>query len=100
MARFQAERVHQNGYAGRQLWRLFKRPRLVDIVLDMRADYTTDYALMRQVLQLEDCEARALRAGIVSMKGLRGWQRSLAQAEAESVFFCSLSMMLIAGRKP
>lgn len=100
LARFQAERMRQNGYAGRQLWRLFKRQQLVDIVLDMRADYTTDYALMRQVLQLEDCEARALRASMVNEEELQRWQRSLAHAEAEGVLFCSLTMMLIAGRKP
>jgi hypothetical protein len=58
------------------------------------------YTLMKQVLQLDDCESRALRAGIVSVEELQRWQRSLAQAAAEGIFFGSLTMMLIAGRKP
>jgi hypothetical protein len=82
------------------LYRLFKRQPLVDIVLDMRADYTTHYTLMSQVLHMEDCEAKALRAGVVNGEELQRWQRSLAHAEAEGVLFCSLTMMLIAGRKP
>jgi hypothetical protein len=100
VARFQAECMRQNGYAGRQLYRLFKRQRLVDIVLDMRADYTRHYTFMRQVLQIEECESRALQAGLVSVEELQRWQCSLAQAEAEGILFCSLTMMLIAGRKP
>jgi ubiquinone/menaquinone biosynthesis C-methylase UbiE len=56
LARFEAERMRQNGYAGRQLWRLFKRQPLVDIRLEMRADYTTHYTFMRQVLHMEDCD--------------------------------------------
>jgi hypothetical protein len=72
----------------------------VDIVLELRPDYTTHYPLMKQVLQMEDCESRALRAGMVSVEELQHWQHSLAQAAAEGVLFCSLTMMLIAGRKP
>jgi ubiquinone/menaquinone biosynthesis C-methylase UbiE len=100
LARFETERMRQNGYAGRQLYRLFKRQQLVDIVVEMRPDYTLQYTLMRQVLQLDDCESRALRAGMVSVEELQRWQRSLAQAAAGGVFFGSLTMMLIAGRKP
>jgi hypothetical protein len=100
LARFATEHMRQNGYAGRQLYRLFKRQQLVDIVLEMRPDYTTHYPFMRQVLQMEDCESKALRAGIANVEELQRWQRSLAHAEEEGVFFCSLTMMLIAGRKP
>jgi hypothetical protein len=46
------------------------------------------------------CESRVLQAGIVSVEELQRWQCSLARAEAEGVLFCSLTMMLIAGRKP
>jgi hypothetical protein len=100
LARFETEHMHQNGYAGRQLHRILKRQLLVDMVLEMRSDYTTNYALARQVMQLDNCEAMALAAGIVTAEELRRWQRSLAQAEAEDIFFCSLTMMLVAGRKP
>jgi ubiquinone/menaquinone biosynthesis C-methylase UbiE len=100
LARFETEHMRQNGYAGRQLYRLFMRQPLVDMVLEMRSDYTTDYALARQVMQLDNCEARALQAGMVGVEELQRWQRRLAQAEAEGIFFCSLTMMLIAGRKP
>ncbi len=100
LARFEAQRMRQNGYAGRQLYRLFKRQLLVDIVLEMRADYTAYYTFMRQVLRMEECESRALQAGMVSVEELQRWQRSLAQAEVEGVLFCSLTMMLIAGHKP
>jgi SAM-dependent methyltransferase len=60
IARFETERMRQNRDAEGQLYRLFKGQPLVDIVLEMRPDYTTHYPFMRQVLQLEDCESRAL----------------------------------------
>jgi ubiquinone/menaquinone biosynthesis C-methylase UbiE len=100
VACFEAECMRQNGYAGRQVYRLFKRQGLVEIVLEMRPDYTMHYTLMKQTLQLEECESRMLRAGLVNVEELQRWQRSLAQAEAEGVFFCSLTMTLIAGHKP
>jgi ubiquinone/menaquinone biosynthesis C-methylase UbiE len=100
LARFETEHMNHNGYAGRQLYRLFKQQPLADIVLEMRPFSSTSYALIRQGMQLEDCEAKALAAGVVTEEELRRWRRSLEQAEGEGVFFCSLMMTLAAGRRP
>lgn len=55
---------------------------------------------MRQAMQMEDGESKALAAGVVSEAELQCWRDSLEQAEAEGRFFCSLMMTLVAGRKP
>jgi ubiquinone/menaquinone biosynthesis C-methylase UbiE len=100
LARFETEHMNHNGYAGRQLYRLFRQQQLVDIVLEMRPVHSTSYPFIRQGMQMEDCEAKALAAGVVTTEELQCWRRSLAQADAAGVFFCSLLMTLVAGRKP
>jgi hypothetical protein len=37
---------------------------------------------------------------VVTEEELQRWRRSLEQAEEEGVFFCSLMMTLVVGRKP
>ena len=100
LVRFETEHMNHNGYAGRQLYRLFRRQQLVDVVLEMRPVHSTSYPFMRQGMQMEDCEAKALAAGVVTAEELQRWRCSLAHADAEGVFFCSLLMTLVAGRKP
>ena len=43
LARFRTERLFQNGYAGRQLYRLFKIQKLTNISVEMVSGYFDDY---------------------------------------------------------
>jgi hypothetical protein len=49
--------------------------------------------------QAERIEQEALKAGVISAKELNRWQASLEQADSEGIYFCSVNLMLFAGRK-
>jgi ubiquinone/menaquinone biosynthesis C-methylase UbiE len=91
--------VH-NGYAGRQLYRLYKEQGLVDLAVEMCPIYVTDHAVDRRGAMWDEVEEGALAAGRVTAGELRRWHASLEQADAQGVYFASLTQTLVAGRKP
>jgi ubiquinone/menaquinone biosynthesis C-methylase UbiE len=99
LARFLAEFCLHNGYSGRKLYRLFKQQKLVDISFEVFPVVFSNYALARQATQAEKVEQDALKAGVVTSDELHRWRVSLEQADSEGSYFCSLNVMLLAGRK-
>jgi ubiquinone/menaquinone biosynthesis C-methylase UbiE len=97
---FFAEHITNNGYSGRQLYRLFKQQALVDVSVQMCGVPFTDYAFARQMLIMDRCEREALASGVVAVHDLDRLHRCWEQANAEGDFFASMSMMLVSGRKP
>ena len=92
--------MHNNGYAGRQLYRLLKRQQLADIMIEMVPGYFTNYALAEQVIGPAELAQEALHQSVITEEEAQRWSASLAQADAEGVFFASIMGVLIAGRKP
>jgi len=92
--------MHNNGYAGRQLYRLLKRQQLADIMIEMVPGYFTHYALAEQVIGPAELAQEALHQSVITEEEAHRWSASLAQADAEGVFFASIMGVLIAGRKP
>jgi ubiquinone/menaquinone biosynthesis C-methylase UbiE len=99
LARFLAESFLHNGYSGRKLYRLFKQQNLADISFEVFPVSTPNYALARQATQAERVEQQALKAGVITREELRRWQIGLEQADSEGSYFCSVNVMLLAGRK-
>lgn len=99
LARFLAESSLHNGYSGRKLYRLFKQQNLADISFEVFPIATPNYALARQGTQAERIEQEALKAGVITAKELQRWQTGLEQADSEGIYFCSVNVMLFAGRK-
>jgi len=99
LARFLAESSLNNGYSGRKLYRLFKQQNLADISFEVFPVATPNYALARQGTQAERIAQEALLAGAITSEELHRWQTSLEQADSDGVFFCSVNIMLFAGRK-
>jgi len=99
LARFLAESCLHNGYSGRKLYRLFKQQKLADISFQVFPIVFHNYALARYGTQAEKVEHGALKAGVISSDELHRWQASLEQADSEGTYFCSLNVMLLAGRK-
>jgi ubiquinone/menaquinone biosynthesis C-methylase UbiE len=99
LARFLAESSLHNGYSGRKLYRLFKQQNLADISFEVFPVATPSYALARQATQADRIEQEALKAGVITAKELLRWQTSLEQADSEGVYFCSVNVMMFAGRK-
>jgi ubiquinone/menaquinone biosynthesis C-methylase UbiE len=99
LARFLAESSLHNGYSGRKLYRLFKQQNLADISFEVFPIAIPNPALARQTTQAERIEQEALKAGVITREELHRWQTGLEQADSEGVYFCSVNVMLFAGRK-
>ena len=99
LKRFRIEQRFHNGFAGRQLYRLFKQRTLADISVEMAPTHVTNYAIGRQGTSLHETEQAALAAGIITSDELDRWHTSLEQADAEGVYFHSVNQVIVAGRK-
>jgi len=98
LRRFHTE-LFKNGYIGRQLYRLFKRQNLEDIVIETIPLFSTDYTWTRYIALLDKTEKEAIAADIITDEELKRWHNNLERSDKEGVFFCSVIMVLIAGRK-
>jgi ubiquinone/menaquinone biosynthesis C-methylase UbiE len=99
LACFMAGSYFHNGYSGRKLYRLFKQQHLADISFEVFPVATTNYVVARHGMQAERIEQEALKAGVITSDELNRWQTGLEQADSEDVYFCSVNIMLFAGRK-
>jgi ubiquinone/menaquinone biosynthesis C-methylase UbiE len=99
LARVHADLAANNGYAGRQLYRLLKQNGAVDLKIEVYTNWSTDYAFTRQVTLLPEVERVALTAGIVSEEELQRWHSQCEKADAAGLFFGSANQMLVVGRK-
>ena len=95
-----AGQMANNGYSGRQLYRLFKQQGLVDVSARMCGVPFTDYAYARQVMLLDRFEREAAASGALAAQDLERLHICWEQANTEGVFFASMSMILVSGRKP
>jgi ubiquinone/menaquinone biosynthesis C-methylase UbiE len=99
ITRFKAEHFGHNGFAGRQLYRLFRQSGLKDVTCEIVSGYFTDYELVRFMFMLDEVEPAVLKAGVVSEEELALWRASLEAAARGGYFFCLESMVLAVGKK-
>ena len=99
LVRVHAEHGLNNGYSGRQLYRLFRRQGLQDITIEPIPLFTTHYGFARLIARLDQVEADAVRLGIATEMEIAAWQADLEAAQAEEAFFAGLGMVLATGRK-
>jgi len=99
LTRVLAERMVINGYAGRQLYGLFKQQQFIDINVEICPLYFTNSAQFRYATQMDIVERNALAAGFVTEKELKRWQQNLEAAETTGTFFAHAAGILVAGRK-
>lgn len=99
LVQFNAEQMFHNGYAGRQLYRLFRVQGLLDVSCEAFTITVTNYAFARQIWTLDRLEQAALAEGVISRSDLQRLQTSFERAEAQGMFFGYGSMMLVTGRR-
>lgn len=99
LVQFNTELMFHNGYAGCQLYRLFRLQGLLDVSCEAFTITVTNYAFARQIWTLDRLEQAALAEGVISRSELGRLQTSFKRAEAEGSFFGYGSMMLVAGRR-
>jgi ubiquinone/menaquinone biosynthesis C-methylase UbiE len=99
LCRFMADHMFQNGYAGRQLYRLFKKQGFANVFLDVFPLVVTNYAFARQIWSLDSLMIEAIARNVVTEAEVKSFQMELEQADADGVFFGYGCMMLVAGQK-
>lgn len=99
LVRFFSEHSVNNGYSGRQLYRLFKQQGLADISTRICGVILTDYPFTRQLVLMDKSESEALAQGIVEVQELEQLHAFWEQADVEGNFFASVSMILASGIK-
>jgi len=87
-----------NGYAGRQLNRLYKEWHFSDISVELFPVCITSYADARQVVELDDVEYKMQEVKLITQDELKRWHDALEQADAKNVFFAHLTLVLAAGK--
>ena len=97
--RFHTEQMLNNGYAGRQLYRLFKEQGLRYVFFEVFPLVVTSYAFFRQIIVADKLEEVALAKNIVTEDELRRFQKDSEHMDANSTFFSSGCMMLVSGQK-
>lgn len=90
---------HNNGYAGRQLYRLFRQLDLIDVHVEINAGPFPDLQTATYLLKLDDLQNRALIAGVVTDFEVQRFRESLEKAEAKRAFFATCNMITVIGRK-
>ena len=99
-ARYCAERFVHNGFSGRMLHRQFRKQGLEDIMIEMRPVAFTSWPAARVASDWDARRHAVVADRIMAEEEVERLERSFAQAEASSMFFASISMMLVSGQKP
>jgi len=99
LTRFDTECMLNNGYAGRQLYRLFKKQGLADVAYEVFPIVFTNYTLAREIWTMDRLEQEALTKKIITENELHRIHADLEQADADGVFFSYGCMIQVAGCK-
>lgn len=100
LVRIMAEITVNNGYSGRQLYRMFKKKSLTGVVFEANTMFFDRYELLRTIVGFDYVESRALAMGEVTQQELDRWHKSLEESDREGCFFGSVNGILISGEKP
>jgi ubiquinone/menaquinone biosynthesis C-methylase UbiE len=93
------ERLHNNGYAGRQLYRLFKQNGFENIGIEILPHFTADYQLFRQMASINETELAAIDAGLLTPDEIDRWRRDLERFANQGTFFACVNLILLSGTK-
>jgi ubiquinone/menaquinone biosynthesis C-methylase UbiE len=94
---FFADKIRPNGYAGRQLYGLFRRSGLSDLTCEVIPIVQTQ---LSQTPFGDWLQEEALKAGIASVSELRAWRDELDKRSEKNEFFGCVNMVVAAGKKP
>jgi len=96
----QAENLHNNGFSGRKLYRMFKQQQLTEITIEPYVFYSTDYGFARWMIKADELEQLAISTGVLSSEELEKLNAGFEKANEEGTYFVTLGGVMVAGRKP
>lgn len=94
---FFASSLRPNGYAGRQLYALYRQHGLVDVAVEVFPLLQTDFSQSPFGNWLV---SEALAAGVASQAALDGWMRELQARQEAGTFSWCVNLVLVSGVKP
>jgi len=97
--RFGADHQANNGYAGRQLYRLFKQEGFTNITVKVLPVILKSYAVGRHMLLFDKIEKGAIEEKVITEEELQRLNSNFEEADAAGRFFCFGCMMLVSGQK-
>jgi hypothetical protein len=90
-----------SGYAGRELFRLFREQCLGDLTVELSPIVWTDYTTFRRTsLSVRDVDQRLVDSGAVSWEEWYRFLECLEEADRQGYFFATANMVLVAGTRP
>ena len=90
----------RNGYAGRQLFRLFKEQHLADVQVEAYPIIWTDWNTFRATsFSIANLDKKLIESGVVTEEELQQFMASLENAHRRGVFFANGNIMLVTGNK-
>jgi ubiquinone/menaquinone biosynthesis C-methylase UbiE len=99
ITRFLPDMLH-NGYAGRQLFRLFQEYNLSGVTVEVHPLVWTDWHIFHATsFSIEDLDRKLIESGTVTQEELGRFFMSLEDAHRHGAFFASASVMLVIGTK-
>jgi ubiquinone/menaquinone biosynthesis C-methylase UbiE len=89
-----------HGWIGRQLWGMFHRAGLMEIVVHSGMLILRDLETANQIWGLERHARQAQEAGVVTAEEVDTWLRELREAERHGIFFSAAVGFVVCGNKP
>jgi ubiquinone/menaquinone biosynthesis C-methylase UbiE len=93
-------RFHNNSYAGRQLYGLFKKHRFRDVSVEISPLLFESLAAYQQIFRLDGIASKAIEAGMMTRDELERFEASLEEAEEMGGFFAYGIFVTVVGSKP
>lgn len=98
LRKIRADRL-KNGYAGRQLYGLFRKYALDELHVEAFPVVVTNYHLARYFSQAESVEKDAIQSGLLSQEDIDRLHEDLEQLNRRQNFFGYAVMVMVAGTK-
>ena len=92
--------LHNNGYAGRQLYGIFRQHALLDISVQILPFMFGSLSIYRHLFRLDSVASKAIETGLVRQDELLRFQTSLEEADSRDSFFGYVNFITVVGRKP
>ena len=99
LSRYLVDHMYNNGYAGRQLYRQFKKQGLSSVSFEVFPLVVTNYTFARQIWSLDQLVIAAAAKHVVTEEEVKRIQMDFEQADADGTFFGYGCMTLVAGQK-
>lgn len=91
---------HNNGYAGRRLYRHFKDHGLADIAVHIKPGPYLNLERFIYYIKLDSIQDMAMQSGAVTADDIQRFRASLEQAASLDAFFATANLITVLGRKP